>query len=93
MTINFTATQADRALIEKIACRAMQMRGISGTYADKIDVELDLLAVHANGCPLKLTDMLNADDFQFAHDVFGIARHLNRKTGRLENCFLPRYAK
>lgn len=93
MTINFTATQAERALIEKIASRAMGMRGISNAYADKIDVELDVLAAHANGCPLKLADMLNADDFQFAHDVFGIARHLNRKTGRLENCFVPRCAK
>jgi len=26
------------------------------------------------------------------HDVSGIARHLNRETGRLEGCFLPRFS-
>lgn len=91
--INFTATTADRFLIEKIAKRAMDMRGISGHYADVIDVELDLLATHANGCQLRLSEFLAADDFQFAHDIYGIARNLDRKNGRLTNCFLPRYSK
>jgi hypothetical protein len=27
-----------------------------------------------------------------AHDVFGIRQNLNRKTGQLENFFVPRYA-
>lgn len=91
--INFTATTAERFIIQKIAARAMEMRGISGHYTDAIDVELDLLAAHANGCPLRLNDMLGADDFQFAHDIYGIARNLDRKCGRLINCFVPRYAK
>jgi len=41
--------------------------------------------------PLRLQEMLNSDDENFTHDIFGIYRHLNRKTGELENCFVPRF--
>ena len=54
---------------------------------------MDFTAVHANGNPLRLADLLAADDFNFAHDAFGIARHLNRTNGQLENCFLPRFTQ
>lgn len=33
------------------------------------------------------------DDFNFTHDVVGIARHLNRKTGDMGGHFLPRCAR
>ena len=42
--------------------------------------------IHAAG-------MLAADDFNFGHDVFGIYRHLDRTTGKLMNCFVPRFAQ
>ena len=44
-------------------------------------------------CPLDLSALLEAPDSDFAHDVFGIRRHLNRQTKKLEGHFLPRYAK
>ncbi len=53
---------------------------------------MDITAAHRNGCPLKLDELLKAEDFDFAHDVFGIRRYINRKTGKLENCFLPRFS-
>ena len=37
--------------------------------------------------------LLKAPLVDFYHDLSGIQRHLNRKTGKLENCFLPRFAK
>jgi hypothetical protein len=43
--------------------------------------------------PLDLEAMLAADNSNFAHDWFGIRRHMNRKTGLLEDCFVPRFAK
>ena len=52
---------------------------------------MDLMATHEN-CPLRLTELLIADDGNFAHDVFGINRHLDRTTRQLQDCFLPRYA-
>ncbi len=56
------------------------------------DWMMDITAVHANGCPLRLRDLLLADDFNFAHDVFGIRRHLDRTTGQLGGHFLPRFS-
>lgn len=53
---------------------------------------MDVTACHANGCPLDLEKLLHADAFNFSHDVFGIARYINRNTGKLENCFVPRCA-
>jgi hypothetical protein len=53
---------------------------------------MDIEAAHCNGNPLKLKELLEADDSNFMHDVLGIRRHINRKTGELEDCFVPRYA-
>ena len=39
---------------------------------------MDITATHLNGNPLRLAALLAADDFNFMHDVCGIARHLNR---------------
>lgn len=41
---------------------------------------------------LKLKELLNADNFNFAHDICGIQNNFNRETLKMENCFLPRYA-
>lgn len=43
--------------------------------------------------PLDLAALLAADDFNFCHDFFGIAANMNRKTAKLENCFVPRFAR
>lgn len=53
---------------------------------------MDLTAVHANGNPMRLADLLAADDFNFAHDIVGISRFLDRNTGRLTDCFSPRFS-
>ena len=57
---------------------------------DRLSIMMDLEAVHAYS-PLRLLDLLNADKANFFHDILGIRRHLNRKTKRLENCFIPRF--
>lgn len=91
MTINFKCTERERELIGKIADRAVKMAREVGTTYRKQDAMMDITACHCNGCPLKLEELLNADGFNFAHDVFGIRRHLNRITGELDNLFLPRF--
>lgn len=93
--LNWNASDADRAIIEAIARRAIADRkahGMSVPRRYRLDIVMDLEAVHLNGCPLRLADLLAADDFNFWHDVSGIARHLDRHTGTLRNCFLPRFA-
>ena len=52
---------------------------------------MDISATHLH-CPLDLDQLLKFDDFNFAHDITGISFNLDRVTGKLENCFLPRCA-
>lgn len=62
------------------------------TIKDRMGAEMDILAAHLD-CPMKLDELLAADDGNFGHDVFGIMENINRKTGKLNNCFVPRFAK
>ena len=90
--ISFTVTDAERGLARRIADRAVTMASQhNGIERKRIDYEMDIIACHANGCPLRLADLLIADDFNFSHDVFGIMRHLDRDTGQLKDCFVPRF--
>jgi len=62
---------------------------------ERINLIMDLTAADGvNGnCPLDWDRLIAADDFNFLHDLSGICRHINRDTGELENCFLPRFTK
>jgi hypothetical protein len=93
---SFDVSPYEADLIWKIAKRAAEMFGkvcktAHITYP-VLDAEMDLSACVANGCPLRLADLLKADDMNFAHDIFGIRANLNRDTGKLDNCFSPRYS-
>lgn len=95
--ISFKVTQDDADLINKIVDRLLTMKHPDNgrrffSQALRMDLVMDFTATHANGCALRLSELLAADEFNFAHDALGIRRHLNRKTGKLENCFLPRFA-
>jgi hypothetical protein len=89
--INWTASDQDIPLIQKIATRAVRMAEDYGTEYDKLDCVMDITACHLNGTPLKLEALLKADDFNFSHDVFGIRRHMDRETCKLGGFFLPRF--
>lgn len=80
----------DARAIDLIVDRAVEMAESKEIPLDKHRLHMDISAVHANGCPLELDRLLKADDFNFTHDVFGIMRHINRKTGKLTGFFLPR---
>jgi hypothetical protein len=91
--INFnTVRKNDLEIESQIARRATEMAKIVGIEYKQMDAVMDIDACHCNGNPLKLSELLAADDFNFGHDVFGIRRNINRKTGKLENCFVPRYS-
>lgn len=92
--IRFATSAEDFDLIETIATRAVEL--VASTPIEgynKQTAMMDISAVHVNGCPLKLKDLAEADDYNFGHDIFGIIRHLDRRTGHLENCFVPRFAQ
>ncbi len=77
-------------LIAKIAARAKFLSGRPSF--DKIDCEMDLFYCIKGGCKLRLQDMLEADDTSLMHDIYGISRHLNHSTHKLEHGFWPRFA-
>jgi len=91
--LNWTATREDFEIIVKIAERYIQLVSEMNIKVDKMILIMDIQATHDNGCPLKLDELLKADDGNFAHDVTGIRVNINRQTGKLENCFLPRFAQ
>lgn len=93
MAINFSASKEDAETISKIADRAIKLyKEVHGEDLEKLDMVMDITACHMNGCPLKLQALLAAGEFDFAHDVFGISNHIDRKTGKLTRCFLPRFS-
>lgn len=61
-------------------------------FPRKLDFEMDIMAC-AFHVPLDLDQLEAADDFNFAHDIAGIHNCLDRKTGKLTKCFLPRCAR
>lgn len=83
-----TYTREEQAAADRIVDRAFRLK----IWARRMDVAMDLSAVHATR-PLRLAELANADDFNFAHDMVGIARHLDRETGELGGCFVPRFAR
>ena len=88
MILNWKVSREEHELIMAIVKRAATVV----PDINRLELNMDITAAHANGCPLKLKELLEAPDFDFSHDVFGIQRHINRNTGKLEDCFLPRYA-
>jgi hypothetical protein len=81
----------EEEVVEKITHRAVHMFARVGIYRTPADVRMDLEATHAK-MPLRLAELAEAPDFDFAHDMGGIYRHLNRETGELEDFFVPRFA-
>lgn len=89
--VSWDVSQGDSKLTRKIVDRYTENWG-SGKGYKPIHLSMDLTACHCNGAPLKLKELLAADDFNFVHDVAGISRHINRDNGQLEDCFSPRYS-
>lgn len=56
---------------------------------ESLSMDLQLADCHI---PLDLVTFLVAPDPDFAHDITGILRHLNRRTGKLQDYFVPRNA-
>jgi len=80
-------SKSDHKIINKIAKRAVKM----GIDWNPISIVMDITTCHFNS-PLRLDELLGANDINFTHDIVGINKHLNRKTGKLRNHFTPRYS-
>lgn len=94
--IIFDVSDADRILIQRIGFLARPHYRHWGVKYPMLSARMDITACHANGCPLHLAAMLQGakdNSFDFIHDLSGIYRNLNRDTGKLSNCFLPRFSR
>jgi hypothetical protein len=87
--VNFSTSSIDREMIHRICERAFE----SGYVDSMMDSIMDVTACHLNGNRLNLGEFLASDDFNFAHDFNGIKAHIDRSTGKLGDCFVPRFTK
>ncbi len=93
---SFSCPKADHELISKIVDRGMEMAEKArrtDITKDRMSITMDITACHCSGNPLRLEDFLAADGFNFSHDFFGINRHIDRVTGQMTDCFVPRFSK
>lgn len=65
-------------------------RKYPGVRIDRLTSMLDIENANKQ-YPLDLDAMLAADDSNFVHDFFGIRTNMDRQTGLLANCFVPRF--
>ena len=91
--VSFQVSLKDAALIDLVVDRAWAIDWLRGSYPARLDMRMDVAATHANGNPLRLEDLLHADDFNFAHDMSGICNCLDRETGKLTRGFSPRFTR
>ena len=89
--IDFATLDVSADEHRKIAAAVKRVAVLVGGDVDVLSRSMDLAVVHAS-TPLDLDAMAEGDVGDVAHDVFGIARHLDRETGRLGGCFVPRFA-
>ena len=80
-------TREDAEKIHIIATRAA-----GAGFGKLINIDMNISACHSCGCPLDLDKLRDFSAADFAHDIAGIDNNINRSTGKLENCFLPRAA-
>ncbi len=84
------ASIQDYTMAKKIVTRANNIKGFG--KVDTMSLQMDLVATHISGCKLKLKELLESSVGDFLHDICGIMHHLNRTTGKLQDCFLPRFS-
>jgi hypothetical protein len=88
--IDWSISKEDAEKVSQIVKKALGEGQHSDTH---MNLTMDITATHLNGCPLDLDKLLSFDGFNFTHDIAGISTHIDRNTGKLRNCFLPRCAK
>ena len=84
-------TAFEAATITAICGRVAQLSVRHEVSFDFARAERYLIAAHQR-TPLQLVELLRASNFDITHDVFGIMRHGDPRTGEMRDCFLPRYS-
>ena len=79
--------------IDQVVERATTVFAESDPPLDRLCLTMDLMVVHAVISPLDLEGMVTGDETNFAHDIGGISRHLDRTNGQFMDCFAPRFSR
>jgi hypothetical protein len=79
-------------LLTEIVDRAEKLARRFNQPTVRAAIAIDLVMAHRMQ-PLDLELLLAAADGNFAHDVFGIMRHIDRNSGVMRDCFVPRFAR
>lgn len=91
--VKFDVTASEMTLVLKIVARSASLLNLESLGSSRQSLAMDLCACHLNGCPLNFKRLLEFPEFDFLHDAAGIIRHMDRSTGKVTDCFLPRSAK
>jgi hypothetical protein len=86
------ASSTESQQIVDIMLRAASLMNFEHLDSSRLDVVMDLTACHLYGCTMDLAGLLAADPQDLIHDITGILRHIDRRSGQLAGFFLPRYA-
>lgn len=78
--------------IRRVVERARDI-GMINKKSEVLGLFMDIDVIQREGSQLDLDRLLSFPDEDFAHDIAGIINHLNRITGELEDCFVPRCEK
>ena len=81
-------TKTEIMLCSRIAKLAVNIAG----FGKVSQLVMSLQACHTHGCALRLKELITARPSDLMHDVFGIHSNINKNNGKLENCFVPRFA-
>lgn len=89
---SFKLAKWERPILNQVISRAERLGLITKDYP-RMTLDMDLCAAHGNNGNrrLDLERLLVADDFNFMHDITGIARHMDRTSGKLGGHFVPRF--
>ena len=85
------ATIGEREIISNIVSRLIQYGYRDNVPIDRLSAEMDITAAHINS-KLSLQRLLESDEFNFKHDVYGILNHIDRNTGAMKDEFSPRHS-
>lgn len=91
-------TRFEFEMFAELADEALKLYANYAIGDDKLTVVMDLDNAHKD-CPMRLDWLLawsKSDDDQrhadWVHDMVGIRTHMDRSTGKLMDCFVPRCA-
>jgi len=82
-------TKVDYLKVGKVVDRVFKEKL---NYSDRMTIIMDISAT-CEDVGLDLDKLLGFDKFNFGHDICGISQNINRRTAKIDNCFLPRSSR